>query len=222
VDERLEQARLAYERTVYDGDTGLLAKASRDLDGVEADLALARGRVMHMRFLIERDENPANAAEDPEELTSFERAAELYQALGDTRGEAEALFWTGCFHQVVRRDNDTAVPLLERSFDLAVRSGDKLTAAEDLRHLGIAAHAAGRFDAARRRLEESNQLRQEIGLLAGVASNLIGLAYIAAAQHRRDEAMTLLDEAAAIADDAGALRIRRTVSEARAELGPGH
>jgi tetratricopeptide (TPR) repeat protein len=222
VDERLELARLAYLRTVFDGDTGLLAQAGRDLDGVEADLALARGRVIHVRFLIQREEDPASVAEDPAELKSFERAAQLYQALGDVRGEAEALFWIGCFHQVVRRDNDTAVPLLERSFDLAVQAGDKLTASEDLRHLGIAAHAAGRFDDARRRLEESTQLRQEIGLLPAVASNLIGLAYIAAAQNRHDDAMTLLDEAGAIADAAGALRVRRTVDQARAELGPGH
>jgi tetratricopeptide (TPR) repeat protein len=221
-DERLERARLAYERTIFGGDTGLLAQADRDLDGVEADLALARGRVIHGHFLILRDANPADVAEDPEELKFFERAAQLYQALGDLRGEAEALFWIGCFHQVVRHDNDTAVPLLERSFDLAVQAGDKLTASEDLRHLGIAAHVAGRHDAARQRLEESTQLRQEIGLLPAVASNLIGLAYIAAAQDRRDDAMTLLDEAAAIADATEAMRVRRSVDEARAELGPGH
>jgi tetratricopeptide (TPR) repeat protein len=221
VDERLERARLAYERTVFGGDTGPLAQADRDLDGVEADLALARGRAMHGRFLIGREEDPANVAEDPAELTSFERAAALYQALGDARGEGEALFWIGCFHQVVRRDNDVAVPFLERSFDLAVAAGDKQTASEDLRHLGIAAHMAGRHDAARRRLEESSGLRQEIGLLPGVASNLVGLAYIAAAQDRRDDAMTLLDEAAAIAEATEALRILRSVNVARAELGAG-
>jgi tetratricopeptide (TPR) repeat protein len=220
VDERLERAGLAYKRTVFDGDVSLLAEADRDLDGVEADLALARGRLIHGRFLTQRDTDPANASEDPEELRLFERAAELYRALGDVRGEAEALFWIGCFHQVVRRDNGTAVPALERSFDLAVAAGDKLVAAEDLRHLGIAAHAAGRFDVARRRLEESTAMRQEIGLLPGVASNLIGLAYIAAAQDRRDDAMALLDEAGAIAEATEALRVLRTVNEARAELGP--
>jgi len=64
----------------------------------------ARGRVIHARFLQQRDEDPDGAAEDPGELTSFERAAQLYRALGDKRGEAESLFWVGCFHQVVRRN----------------------------------------------------------------------------------------------------------------------
>jgi hypothetical protein len=45
----------------------------------------------------------------------FVRAAQLYQALGDVRGEGESLFWVGCFHQVVRGGNDAAVPVLERS-----------------------------------------------------------------------------------------------------------
>jgi Flp pilus assembly protein TadD len=49
---------------------------------------------------------------------------------------------------------------------------------EALRHLGIAEHRAGRLDTARQRLEESVRLRREIGLMPGVAANLVGLAYI--------------------------------------------
>ena len=89
---------------------------------------------------------------------------------------------------------------------------------EALRHLGVAAHAAGQLDAARQRLEDSTRLRREIGLLPGVAANLIGLAYIAAAQGRRDDALALLDEAGAIAETSGAHRIARSVSEARAAV----
>jgi tetratricopeptide (TPR) repeat protein len=219
VDERLERARLCYERAVFVGDAGPLAEADRELDAVEADLALARGRVMHARFLQQRDEDPDRAIEDPGELPLFERAAQLYRALGDVPGEAESLFWVGCFHQVVRRDNDAAVPALDRSLELASQAGDKMTMSEALRHLGIEAHAAGRLDAARERLEESTRLRREIGLLPGVAANLIGLAYIAAGQGRPDDALALLAEAAAIAEAGDAGRILRSVTEARAELG---
>ena len=56
-----------------------------------------------------------------------------------------------------------------------------------LRHLSIAEHTAGRLEAARRLLEESVRLRREVGFLPGVAANLVGLIYIAAAQGRRDE-----------------------------------
>ena len=218
MDERIERARLLYERAVFTGDAGALAEADRELDAVEADLAVARGRIMHTRFLLQRDADPDRAAEDPGELTLFDHAAELYRSASDVRGEAEALFWVGCFHQVVRRDNDTAVPALDRSFELASQAGDKLTMSEALRHLGIEAHAAGRFDAARQRLEDSTRLRREVGLMPGVAANLIGLAYIAAAQDRQDDALALLAEAGALAEASDAHRIARSVAEARAQM----
>ena len=40
-DDRIERAGLLYERAVFGGDAGALATAKRELDGVEADLALA-------------------------------------------------------------------------------------------------------------------------------------------------------------------------------------
>src|SRR5215472_14286475 len=98
VDERIERSRLLYERALFEGDAGALAEAERELDGVEADLALARGRVIHGRFLQRRAEDPEQARQDPAELALFERAAELYRARGDVRGEAESLFWVGCCH----------------------------------------------------------------------------------------------------------------------------
>jgi len=214
-DGRIEQARLLYERAVFEGDPGLLATADRELDAVEAGLALARGRVMHARFLQQRDVEPDQASEDPGELALFERAVRLYRALGDVRGEAESLFWVGCFHQVVRRDNQAAAPVLGRSLELASRAGDEPTMSEALRHLGIAAHAAGQLDTARQRLEESTRLRRQSGPRAGVASNLVGLAYIAAGQDRRDDALALLDEAGAIAETSGAGRILDQVAQAR-------
>ena len=218
MDERILNARRLYERAVFEGDTAALAQAGRDLDGVDADLALARGRLRHTRFLHQRDTGPGQVREDPEELPLFDRAVRLYQALGDARGEAEALFWVGCFHQVVRRDNGTAVPLLDRSLELATQAGDKMTMSEALRHLGIAAHAAGRLDEARARLEESTRLRRELGQPAGVAANLIGLGYIAAGQGRRDDALAILAEAAGLATASGAHRILRSVEEAQAAL----
>src|SRR3954447_358402 len=128
VDERIERARELYERAVFGGDSTGLATAERELNAVEADLALARGRILHARFLDERTEDPA-------ELSLFERAVQLYQELGDAHGEAESLFWVGCFHQVVRGDDDTAVPSFERSCELATQVGDKLTMSYAVRHL---------------------------------------------------------------------------------------
>lgn len=73
------KAGLLYERAVFGGDVSALASAERGLDAVEADLALALGRIVHARFLEERNE-------DPDELPLFQRATQLYQQLGDVRG----------------------------------------------------------------------------------------------------------------------------------------
>jgi tetratricopeptide (TPR) repeat protein len=220
VDERIRQARLRYERAVLAGDEGALAAADRDLDGVEADLALARGRLLHARFLLRRDAGPDQAVADqampdPAELGLFERARQLYRALGDERAEAEALFWVGCCHQVVLGDDAAAVPALELSLELASRAGDQGTMAEALRHLGIHAHREGRLAEARQRLADSTRLRRETGQWAGVAANLVGLAYIAIAEGRHADALAILDEAGALAGEHRAVRIAAQVREAR-------
>jgi len=218
VDERIERSRLLYERALFESDGEALAQAERELDGVEADLALARGRVIHGRFLQQRAEDPEQIHEDPRELALFERAAELYRARGDVRGEAESLFWVGCCHQVVRRDNEAAVPVLWQSLELATATDDTTTMSEALRHLGIAEHAAGRLEAARLHLEESTRLRREMGAGLGVASNLVGLTYIAVGQDRRDDALKLIEEARAIAEANGAQGLIRQIEEARTQL----
>jgi tetratricopeptide (TPR) repeat protein len=217
-EDRIERVKTVYDRTVYSGDASELTDAERGLDAVEADVALARGRILHARFLNERASAGSSPVEDPAELMLFERATELYRALGDARGEAETLFWIGCLHQVIRRDNETAVPKLQQSHQMAARVGDKLTESEALRHLGIAAHVAGRLDEARELLEESSRLRQVVGALPGVASNMVGLAYIAAADGRRADALATLDEAYTIAQAHGAHAIVRHIEKARAEI----
>ena len=50
-EDRIERARLLYERAVYGGDASALATADQELDAVEADLALARGRSFTPDFL---------------------------------------------------------------------------------------------------------------------------------------------------------------------------
>lgn len=210
-DRRLARAKDIYEQAVFGGDPTGLAEADRDLDGVEADLSLARGRVLHARFLDDRQA-------DPRELALFERAVELYRRHGDVRAEAEALFWVGIFHQVVRGESAVALPLLERSYDLARQVGDKLTMSYAGRHIGFAQAEGGRVDAARDRLEESVRLRRELGFQPGVAAGLLALAELAARAGDRDDAQNLLAEADAVAVGCGADGIRRWIGEARKAL----
>jgi tetratricopeptide (TPR) repeat protein len=208
VDERVRRAGELYERAIFNGEFDGLTHAWRELDVAEAELALARGKLLHGRFL-ERSE------QDPREPAFFERALQLYDWVDDERGQAEALFWMGCFHQVVRDDREPAVAALTRSRALAEKSGDDLILSYALRHLGIAAHTAGDLDEARALLEQSTALRRTLGFSAGVAANLVGLFYVAKAQGRIDDARALADEAEELAAAAGAAAILGQVSEAR-------
>ena len=108
--DRIEAARLLYERAVFDGDTTALDRADSALDSVEAELSLARGRVVHGRHLADRRGGPAGACGGGDELALSELSASLCRRNGDQRGEAEALLWMGIFHQVLREDNATAAP----------------------------------------------------------------------------------------------------------------
>ncbi|BCJ38687.1 hypothetical protein Athai_61900 [Actinocatenispora thailandica] len=215
MDERLTAANDAYQRSVFGGDPGRLDAAERELDALDADVALHRGRLLHARFLARRDTDPG---EDPRELPLFEQARNGYRQLGDTRGEAEALFWVGCVHQVVRGDDQTAVPLFERAVELAEAAGDRLTLSYPLRHLGIAAQRRGDLTAARDLLERSTVLRRELHFDAGVAANLVGLAYLAHAEGRRADATALLDEGDRLCAAAGAHGIAAHLAEARTNL----
>jgi len=75
--------------------------------------------------------------------------------------------WIGIFDQVVRHDDATAVPALERARALATEADDPLTLSYALRHLGIAEHRVGKLDEARNYLEESTRLRRQLGLRQG-------------------------------------------------------
>lgn len=57
-----------------------------------------------------------------------------------------------------------------------------------------------------------------MGALPGVASDMIGLAYIAAAQDRRADALATLDEAYAIASAHGAYAIVGHIEQARTQI----
>jgi tetratricopeptide (TPR) repeat protein len=215
----MRQVDELYERAIFNGEYDGLPAADRALDTVEARLLLQRGRILHCRFLQPHADPPGESHVDPvEELAYFERAADLFRGAGDERGEAEALFWIGCFHQVVRDDNPTAIPFLTQAADLSRKTGDQLTLSYALRHLGIAAHMADDYPKARDLLEESTALRRTLNFTAGVAANLVGLIYLAIAQNRPDDARALAAEATTLATTSGATKITEQIEAARSRI----
>ena len=209
----VRQGAVAYERAVFTGNPAGLAAAEQDLVTLDADVSLARAKLAHARFQTSAE----IIAEEPELL---DRAVRLYRQAGDVRGEAEAVCWTGIYHQFVRENDAEAVPFLQRAHELSRTAGDDMTASYALRHLGIAEHRAGHLERARNLLEESTALRRETGFTAGVAANLVGLIYIAVAEGRAADATALIAEARAAATAAGARNILAQVDEAAALVEP--
>jgi len=207
-DDRLVEARAHYERAVFGGVADAVELGERALDGLEADLALARGRLLHARFLAERKD-------DPRELAEFERAVHLYRELGDERGEAEALFWVGTYHQVCHDDGEAALPAHRRSYELAAATGDKLTQSYAVRHLGFADIGAGRVEEARAKLDESLRLRRELDFRPGVAAALLALAQLDFERGEQELALRELDEATEVARESGSDGVLRWIDQFR-------
>ncbi len=153
----------------YRTDAAMLEAAQRHLQQLEADAALARGRLAHAQFLLDRT---PRAPEWP----SLEQARALYHALGDVKGEAEALFWMGTFQQVIQHDLDAALPLYRHAQVLAEHHKDHLLLSCIARHLGFDEILRGRPAAAAPWLEASVQLRRDIAFHEGVAAALVALA----------------------------------------------
>ncbi|MEU0945443.1 tetratricopeptide repeat protein [Streptomyces canus] len=207
----IERAGELFEAAMFGGDTSALERSDDVLDAVEAPLCMARGKVLHVRFLNDREENS-------QELVLFERAAELYERLGDTSGEADALFWVGCWHQVVKGDGAVGRPYFERSYELAKSVDDRMTMSYAIRHLGFAEKESGHFDQARERLTESVTLRREIGFRAGEAAGLVALAYLAAGTGDSPAAFRHLDEAQSVAENCGAKAVSGWIAQARTHI----
>ena len=208
----LARADLLNEQALFTGSADARARAGDELDRAEALLALGRGRVLHARFLAER------GAEDPAELDRFERALTLAERLGDRGLEAQACFWIGLVHQVVRGDHETALPFFERSYELARTLRDPVTMSYAVRHLAFADDDAGRHAQAWARFEESVALRRAEAFLPGVAAGLLTLGEVAAEQGRPEEARRLLEEARELARRVGAEPFLRRIEGALAGL----
>ncbi|GAA3544981.1 tetratricopeptide repeat protein [Streptomyces osmaniensis] len=209
----VERAGELFEAAMFGGDASALDQSDAVLDAVEAPLSMSRGKVLHVRFLNDREENS-------QELVLFERAAELYKRLGDVSGEADALFWIGCWHQVVKGDGVAGAPYFERSYALAKSVDDRMTMSYAVRHLGFADKDAGHFDQARERLTESVTLRREIGFRPGEAAGLVALAYLAAETGDTSAALRHLDEAQSVAESCGAKAVSGWIEQARTLIRP--
>lgn len=210
-DDPFERADLLNEQALFTGSAEPREDAARELLRAEARLLQERGRILHAKFLSEREE-------DPLELKLFCRSLELAREAGDERLESWAEFWIGIVHQVVRDDHDAALPHFLAAYDAGRERQDTLLQSYAIRHLGFAWYENGRRDEGLRALEESVELRRRDGFLPGVAAGLLTLAEIAGEEGRAEDARRLLEEAKRVADASGATAFGSRIDAALAEL----
>ena len=126
-------------------------------------------------------------------LATFEQATESYQAADDETGllrsqinQAKALQAHGFYRR--------AIELLEGTQPLLIDQAPSLLAAAGLRTLGSLKRTVGDFSAAETLLKRSLQIAEQLGDEDAIAAAQFGLANIAAASDRTDEAQTLYEQ----------------------------
>jgi tetratricopeptide (TPR) repeat protein len=210
------RAARCYDDATFGGRPERVVEGEDELDAIEADLALSRGKLLHARFLDSRT-NRDGTHRDERELPLFERAVELYRKLDDRAKLADALFWVGCCHQVVLDDEATALDHFHAAYDLAAELGADLTRSFAVRHLGFAALNTGELDLAKTRFAESLRLRRDADAAPPVvAAAIIPLAVLADQRGDLKQADDLFAEATRIAEDNGAVGVLGWIEQARA------
>jgi tetratricopeptide (TPR) repeat protein len=210
-DDPFLRADLRNEQALFSGAPDAREQAARELDRAEARLHAERGRILHARFLAEREE-------DPSELELFTSSLELARQAGDERLEAWARFWIGIVHQVVRGNSPASLPWFEEAERKARALGDGLLLSYAVRHLGFVRLDEGREEEAMPLLRESVELRRAAGFLPGVAAGLLTLAEVAAERGDTEEARRLLEEARDLAARSGAAAFGARIDAALAAL----
>ena len=222
VDAAMERVRILADVNMLARDTGtelereidMVARLAGDDSRIEAFVLSRRGQRLHVAFLQNRD-----GGEPPGEMQFFERALAIRRKLGDERDIAESLFHVGLVHQVVRGDSPKSVPWFEESYERARRAGDEILMSYSVRHLAFAHAMDGDHERAGRAFQESLELRERAGWIAGVPPAQLALAEHLAETGWADEGRALAETACTTLRELGADRFLTVAETVLAELG---
>lgn len=159
----------------------------------------AMGFSLHITYVdSDRTKEPEN------ELAFFQRGLELRKKGGTTAQVAESLFHVGIVYDVIRKDYEQALQYHQAAYDLACEADDKVTASYAIRHIGFAHAAAKDWEAAKRALTESLQLREAAGFTPGIAFAVAALAHLDMIQGDKKSALSQLNHSRVILESLGA------------------
>jgi tetratricopeptide (TPR) repeat protein len=149
------------------------------------------GTSLHVEALTKGSRPPAG------ELACFEEALALAVEAGDANGAARTTFHIGRYHQEGLGDAEMAGPCLEEARQAATRLDDRILLSYAIRHLALIVLAAGDLASARAGLEQSLQLREEVGFIPAAAIARVTLADVLTQLGERDQAADLVAQARA-------------------------
>ncbi|GAA3102410.1 tetratricopeptide (TPR) repeat protein [Kribbella aluminosa] len=181
--------------------TDLLAAARTDDPAEQQVLALARATVAVDHDFGQRSDHATAALaavpEDSWDLAMFklrkdyadalfnsgdrdlrDRMLTLIKDAPDDARRGTANFWAGAIADNVYEQPAEAIEHYRQALELAEKSGDELTMAQALRHLGHHSHAAGELLPAREQWERSTELLQQNGHLRPTLAQQVHIAIL--------------------------------------------
>jgi DNA-binding MarR family transcriptional regulator len=137
-----------------------------------------RWRLRHAWAVVSLADNFREQTELGKAIDHAKLAAQLFQAEGDTYGEASSLFVQGFSHRL-RGQYETAASVLRQTFKLAEQHGYYRHRANSLLQLGDVERCLGKLDSAKEMLSEAITQAEQLGLgvTRGFALSALGSVY---------------------------------------------
>lgn len=135
----------------------------------------------------------------------FQRALALSRKIGDTRGEAEATFYSGIIHE--RRQSADPMPFYRQAESIARRNGFKLELSYATRHIAFLLQKEKKLEEALALFDESMKLREEIGFKIYLPFSYLSVGEVLIEMHRAQDALAYFDKAHRLAGQLGSKRV---------------
>ncbi len=162
------------------GETGLRGRYTIVIEDLRNALPEDRQRVTAEGLMAEgeRLRGQGNSRSYGQALEKFEESLLKWRALGEVRGEAEALNFMGLIHRAVG-DSRKALNLYNQALPLFQGAGDRLGEAETLSNMAVAHFALGDLQKSLNLSKQALPIRWELGDRQGEVSTLnnIGSVY---------------------------------------------
>lgn len=179
-----------------------MASAYRDIEEIVGIAERTADATLRARTLTLRGEIEQREAQYERSIATLDEAVSAWRAIGDRRGEAEALRQWG-FTSVHRGELDEAEKAISEALAISRELGDTRGEAWSLRNLAWASFSRGDYDVAEERLHDSANLFEQIGDYGGRAWAIGLLGYVWYFKGRLNEAGVVAENSVRLSHELG-------------------